>query len=136
MAEFEIGGKAYRSAKMDAFSQFHVMRKLAPIFAGLDDVSAILSAVRGGDDGGEPRKAVGAIAKVISDMPEADMNTILSRCCAVTSRQVGAAGYAPIWNEQAARLMYDDIEWLDLVQIVARVIQDNLGNFSAAPLSA
>ena len=76
--------------------------------------------------------AIALIAKAVSDMPETDLNAVLAKCCAVTKMMVGQAGYAPIWNEQASRLMFDDLDYMDLIQIVATVIQDNIGNFSDA----
>lgn len=137
--EFEIGGKKYRSTKMNAFDQLHVMRKLAPIFAGVGSMKDIMFTVTADVDGAEKNSAeekssaaVAAIAKAVSDIPEADLNSVLAKCCAATSREVGVAGFAPIWNRSANQLMYDDIEWIDLIQIVANVIGDNLGNFSTA----
>ena len=35
MVEIELGGNAYRIGKMNAFGQFHVSRKLAPVVPAL-----------------------------------------------------------------------------------------------------
>lgn len=136
--DFEVGGQKYQSGKMDAFAQLHVMRKLAPVFAAMGSLSSVAAAFSApnGEDGSEKAgKILPLLAEAVSSMSEEDFNSVLSKCCAVTSRKVGEAGYAPIWNGQAGRLMYGDIAGLDLLQIVAAVISDNLGNFSGAPLS-
>lgn len=142
--EFEIKGRKFISSKMNAFDQLHVMRKLAPIFTAVGSIADLAKAMKpgpAGKVGGEgadpasPEKAgnaIALIAKAVSDMPEADLNAVLAKCCAVTKMMVGQAGFAPIWNEQAARLMFDDLDYMDLIQIVATVIQDNVGNFSDA----
>jgi hypothetical protein len=136
--DFEVGGHKYQSGKMDAFAQLHVMRKLAPVFAAMGSLSSVAAAFSapGEKDGGEAAgKTLSLLAEAVSSMSEEDFNSVLSKCCAVTSRKVGEAGYAPLWDAGAGRLMYSGITGLDLLQIVAAVISDNLGNFSGAPLS-
>jgi hypothetical protein len=126
VAEFEVAGKQYRSAKMNAFQQFHVARKLGPIFAKLGP-----NAIRTDPDASlidmlEP------VVDALAAMPEEDCNYILFRCLAVVQR--GDAGrWTPIWNENAKRLMFEDIDMSEMIQICMQVLGDNLGPFIAAP---
>lgn len=43
MIEFEIGGKSYRADKLNAFQQFHVSRKIAPLIPALIPVFLAIS---------------------------------------------------------------------------------------------
>lgn len=135
--DFEVAGRSYRSSKMDAISQLHVMRKLAPLFTAVGSLASlteIVQSVKGGDGAAaiSPMAAVDGIAKALSGMSDTDFDAVMSRCLSVVSVQVGSAGYAPVWSADAKRLMFADIDWIAVIQIVANVIKDNLGNFSSA----
>lgn len=124
--EFQVSAKKFRSNKMNAIDQLHVMRKLAPVFTAVGSISSLASLAKS-------EGALSAIASAVSKVPDEDFNSIIGRCLAVVSVEVAAGvGFAPVWSVQAKRLMFDDIDWVAVIQIVANVIQDNLGNFSTA----
>lgn len=129
-AEFEVQGKQYRSTKMSARKQFHVARKLGPIFSKLG-----LGAVRKQD--GEAKAfdmmdllepAVDALA----EMSEADCDFVFDHCLAVV-QVYDSNRWVNIWNDQAKRLAFEDIDLMVMIQISMHVLKDNLGNFINAP---
>lgn len=130
MAEFEVGGVQYRSGRMNAFQQFHVGRKLAPIFGKMGPSLMTM---------GSPDTAtMGLLAPILdalAEMPEDDCNYILFRCLAVVQRFQPPSSWAQVWNEPAKRLMFDDIDVQNMLQITWHVLEDNLGNFLLAPNS-
>ncbi|MCX5516235.1 hypothetical protein C3941_19795 [Kaistia algarum] len=132
MAEFEVGGIAYKSRKMDAFQQFHVARKLTPAVAPfMQSLAPMLAAGAGlGDD------LVGAmmpLMQAIAAMPAEDCDFVIQSCLAVVDRQQsGGAGWSPVFNRDAKRMMFEDIDMPQMLAITVRVIQDNVGSFSAA----
>ena len=123
--DFEIAGQQYRSGKMDAFRQFHVSRRIAPVLSGLAAGAAGLS-------GAEPDQEFAAFLQPlvtgIASMSDADCDYVLHACLGVVKRQQGNA-WAPIFIAQGNSLMFDDIDLSVMLQIASRVIQDNLGNF-------
>lgn len=124
--DFEIDGIKYRTGKMDAFDQFHVARKLAPVIGSIGNISALAS----GD-----ASAIIPLTGAISSLPEEDCNIILQKCLSVVSRGTespAGTSWAPVWSTSAKRLMFDDIDMIAMVQIAGRVIQDALGNFTRA----
>lgn len=136
MAEFTIADKQYRSSKLNAFQQFHVARKLGPLFAKLGpgqlrtDPDASLSDM------------LAPIMEALAGMPEEDCNYILHRCLSVVQRWQGGSVWAPVWNDPAKRLMFEDIDLSTMIQITLQVLGDNLGPFmsgqgrtSASPVS-
>ena len=138
MSEFEVAGTKYRSSKLNAFEQLHVFRKLAPIVGA---AGSLVEAIR-------PREgeslldlrvdALMPLITAISEMPEDDVNFVLKKCLSVVQRsQATAAGeaWANVWSPGADRPMFEDIDAMQMIQIALAVIQDNLGNFSFAPLS-
>ncbi|HET6804876.1 MAG TPA: hypothetical protein VFH59_05465 [Frateuria sp.] len=120
MSEFEINGQQYRAAKLDAFKQFHVSRRLAPVLSGLagtvEDGAADFSAF------------LQPIAEAVARMSDADCDFILDACLASVQRQQGTS-WSFIYAGAKQALMFDDIDMAVMLQIAAKVIQENLGGF-------
>lgn len=124
--DFEAGGHQYVSSKMNAFTQFHVARKLAPVVA---EVLPILSK---GIDLEKGITEIEPVMQAIAKMEETDVNYVLFACLAVVRRVQKGGGSVPIWNENARRLQFDDIEMPQMLQIAAYVLKDNLTSFMGA----
>lgn len=142
--QFEINGHQYQSAKLDAFKQFHVARRLAPLLSGVG------AALRG--TGTAPVSAEGESAAVsaeaapqadfsgflepmadaLAHMPDADCDYILFTCLAVVQRQQGN-GWAKVVAPGSRSLMFEDIDMGEMIGITLKVIQENIGGFFSAP---
>jgi hypothetical protein len=134
--EFEIKGVKYRVAKLSVFDQLKVTRKLLPVLAGMmSDFGSIRSRLPA--DGKidtvkfEQLKPVfetmlPRIAEELSSLTEDDTDAIIHPCLAVVSRR-HMDGWGPVFN--SGQLMFDDIDLLTMLQLVARVVADSLGNF-------
>lgn len=130
MVEFNLNGQTYRAGKLDAFKQFHLSRKLAPIVPTLIPVFVKLS--RDGD----LAKDIAGIAAIvqpfadgIAAMTDADSEYVLSTCLGAVQRSTGQNTWAPIWSQAAKSCMFDDIDLGVMVQLVMQVVQDSLGPF-------
>lgn len=133
----EINGQVYSIGKLDAMTQFHVARRLAPVFAAL--TSAIMGAkIPKMPEGLSPedlKKAVEEaqflaiaepIMKVMATMPDADVNYVLNTCLGVVTRQVGNS-QAPVMIDGA--LMFQDIDMQLMLRLVSDVLRSNLSSF-------
>lgn len=146
--QFEINGQQYRSGKLDAFKQFHVARRLAPLLSG---VSSVLNG--SGLPDPEPPRAEGEAAKAevpaapdkkdfvdflepmadaLAHMPDADCDYILFTCLGVVQRQQGN-GWAKVVAQGTRSMMFDDIDMGVMINITMKVIQENIGGFFSAP---
>ncbi|NTG86206.1 hypothetical protein G6L15_08610 [Agrobacterium rhizogenes] len=122
MAEFEINGIKYRSGTMDAMTQFHVVRRLGPIF---DDLKGLLD--HKVDEG------FMIVAQAISKISDADVEYVIAACMAVVQReQAGGTGWANAWSIQAKRPMFDDIDMTVMLRIVFAVIEGAIVPFFGA----
>ncbi len=111
----------YRIGKLNVFDQLKVARKLLPVLAG------IVGDFRKLQEGGNALETVlPKIARTLSDLSEEDCNAILSPCLQVVSRS-HMKSWVPVMNQQV--LAFDDIDLMTLLQLVARVVADSLGNF-------
>lgn len=126
--EFEIKGQQYRAAKLNVFEQLKISRKLLPLLSGLLSEISVIRQLKTGQISIEDaiKTALPAIAQALSDISEDDSNAIIHPCLAVVSVQQGKS-YAPIFNN--GQLMFDDIDLMSMLEIVARVVGDSLGNF-------
>lgn len=153
MAVFEIGAHTYRSGKIDAMTQFHMVARLTPVVAAFVEAKQALAAVKAPEDeAGEDGKAAPAseakgqlaamavpIAKAIAGMSDADREYVINKCFSVTHRRQGseaAPAWAPLWNASAKTRMFDDINVFEMLMIAQQAIQENLGGFFPGGASA
>lgn len=148
--DFEIDGKKYRTVPMDTFVALALAQKLSPIITGVLSVRGMLAQTfalaigmtkKAGGDGAKPDgqrlsesidaigPAIDQVAKGIANLPEEEFIRILGVICSAVSREVGVAGYAPIYSDTAKRLMYNDIRPKHAIQIMRHVIEENFMDF-------
>lgn len=138
--EFDIKGHAYRVAKLGVFDQLKVSRKLLPVLAGvLADFGSARAMLPAGMKLDNTQfetlapvldKVLPRIADALSTLSDEDTNAIIHPCLAVVARQNGTA-WTPVFR--SGELMFDDIDLVTMLQLVARVVADSLGNFLPAP---
>jgi hypothetical protein len=138
VANFTLGEHHYRSGKLNLFQQVHVVRRLVPVMGPLVRF-AELQSIEPTDDPNEAlerqMQIVVPFFEAFAKMSDEDVNYVLATCLGVVARQQGGNGtqpqlWADVWNAQARRLMFDDIDMPVAIQICWNVIQDNLSGFS------
>jgi len=131
MAEFETGGNYYRTEKMNARDQLHLLRGLGPLFgpmahAAMMDVS--------GEEAARRIALMIPFFEAFSKMDQKDVDALVNRCFMVTRRRIsggnGTSQYGPPLFV-GARDQYEDLSIGDLMTICWEVIQENLGGFFA-----
>lgn len=131
MVEFDIQGRQYRADKLNAFQQFHVSRKIAPLVPALIPVFLSVTKMKGGLTANLPAiaDALQPFADGLAQLPDEAAEYVISTCLSVVRRCQGD-NWAPVWSASAKAMMFDDINDMgSILPIVVRVIQDNLGPF-------
>lgn len=126
--EIELNGQTYRIGKLNAMTQFHVSRRIAPLIPTLVPVFVQLSKEGLAGDLGRFGEALGPFAEGISEMDDAASEYVLSNCLSVVHRQNGQ-GWAPIWSKAHNACMFEDIDLSVMLNLAVRVIQDSLAPF-------
>lgn len=128
--EFEVKGQTYKIEQLDALTQFHVVRRLAPV---LGKITPVLNGATSDSGLGffEP------LSLAISEMSDEDANycifTLLKR---VKRKQAQGLGWASVTSSNQ-QIMFDDIDVSVMLQIVAKAIQYNFSDFfSESPLAS
>jgi len=125
--EFEIKSIQYRTAKMGVFEQLKVSRKLLPVLAGMvSEFRSVQEKIHSKDTEGAMSSILPRIADAVSNMSDEDVNAILFPCLSVVSRQHGK-NWVPVCQHN--EMAFDDIDLFTMLQLVARVVADSLGNF-------
>ncbi|MGA3827393.1 phage tail assembly chaperone [Pseudomonas chlororaphis] len=143
MSDFELGADTYRIGKLNAFQQFHLSRKVAPMIPTLIPVFLKLQAsAKAAPAEGASNSALaplsgdlGALAEMlqpfadgIADMPDETAEFILSTCLGVVQRKQGAAWF-PVWSSSQNTCMFDDLDLGVMMKLAVRVITESLGPF-------
>ena len=118
----EMSGHTYHIAKMPALEQFHIVRRLAPLFGNLPIEEIKKDAAKAAD------KALPALALAISSLSDSDANYVLFGLLKnVTRKQEGALGWGAI--STGNNLMYEDIDMALMLKLAFEVLKFNLSSF-------
>jgi hypothetical protein len=129
MEELELGGTWYRTGKLDAFKQFHLFRKLMPLFSGMGETAAVRIAREAGANNEVLNWAgLGPIAQAVAEMSQADSEFIIKTCLTVCQRKNPTGQWVRVTTPQGD-LMFEDIDLQVMLQLSFSVIQDNLAPF-------
>lgn len=118
--EIEVEGNSYRIGKIDARSQFHITRRLAPV------LGEIAKAMSGGSTTGMDvlPPLAGAVANLSDDDSDYCLFGLLK---VVTRKQPSGLGWGPVSTGNA--LMYDDINMATMMRLAWESFQVNLASF-------
>lgn len=111
-SEFTVGAHSYRADSLDAFTQLHIGRRLSPLIAAMAE-----------SDGSQAQ-----VLAVLGMASQADVDYVLRASLGVVKRKNGAV-WAPIYHMDAGRLMFEDINGIELLDIASSVVQGFLGPF-------
>lgn len=148
--EITVNDQVYSIGRLDAFKQFHVARRLAPVmstmagsFQALLEADNKLSVATAPDSGEQPEAktpdmaalatVMQAIAEVVAKMPEEDVNYVLHACLGVAKRRDGER-WARVMN--GSQLMYQDIDMAVMMRITMATVKENLSDFFPMLLGA
>lgn len=147
--EITLNGVRYSSVKLDAFKQFHIARRLAPVVLALGLGASLMvkfneakATPKPKTEGEEAQDALISlstagkpIADVLAAMSDTDSEYVLKACLGCVSREQVGGSWGPVLNS-AGTLQYHDIPLTDMVRLCQAVVAENLGNFIPAPPTA
>ena len=114
---------------MDAFKQFHVSRRIAPIIPTLIPIFVKLS--KDGSllaDFGALSEVLAPFAEGLSNLSDEASEYVVASCLSVVQREQGK-NWASVWSASNNVCMFDDMDLSVMIQIVIKVIQESLGPF-------
>jgi hypothetical protein len=127
--QFTINGETYQAVKLDAFKQFHLSRKIAPVIPTLFPVFVEIS--KQSDLAANMDKLalmLQPFADALANLSDEHSEYVLKTCLSAVRRQVGDK-WMPVWSDAQKVCMFDDMDLGVMVQVSMNVIQDSLGGF-------
>ena len=127
--EFEINGVEYRAHKLDAKTQFHLSRKVAPIVPKLLPLFLKITAEKGSLLENNILNLIPTLepfANALAEMPDEHASFIYDTCLGSVSRKQGK-DFAKVTNNGI--LMFQDIGLDSVLPIVVKILWFNLGPF-------
>lgn len=131
--DFSAGGRDFRLSKLDAFKQFHIVRRLGPILG--DVIPAAQKAVSSNKESASDEEKLQTIAALaapimngLSKLSDQDANTVLiGLLSCVEMRQDQAKNWAKLVVGES--LMFNDLELPLMLQVAGRSFMYNLSGF-------
>jgi hypothetical protein len=135
--DFEIGGRKFKLCKIDAFKQFHIVRRIGPLLSDLMPIMQDAQKLKAVESLSESEKFemiakfVGPIMNGLSKLSDADSELVLFGLLAsVEVQQMPAGNWARVSSN--SMLMIQDMELPMLLQIAGRAFVFNLAGFFGA----
>ncbi|MDH4163328.1 MAG: hypothetical protein OEW15_11665 [Nitrospirota bacterium] len=135
--EFKIGDKNFKIGKLDAFRQFHIVRRISPLLAEvMPSIASMSKAAKNADNLTEDEK-LDEFAKIaqpilagLSKLSDADADYVLYRLLSVVEvEQPQFRTWAKIATDTG--LVMQDLELPVLLQAAGRALMFNLSGFFA-----
>lgn len=114
--DFIVNGINYKAGTLPAIKQFHVIRRCAPLLAGIADKN----------------KALEGIFNAIGTLKDDDAEFILFGLLSCVEREQTGIGWAKITTSTGNSLMFQDIDLAAMMQIAFKAFQANFQGFLAA----
>lgn len=134
--DFELGGRRFKLSKIDAFKQFHIVRRVGPILADLLPGMQELQKEKNFESLNETQK-LSAFAKLagpfmagLAKLSDEDSERVLYGLLASVEIQGPTGGWMKIASDRI--LLAQDLELPQLMNIAGRAFMHNLQGFFAA----
>lgn len=142
----EINGNTYRINRLPAMTQFHVLRRLAPV---LPTIAPVISTVAMVAPSGEriasesgndkaPSALMGEIellamacrplADALADLPDNSAEYVIDAAMSCVLRKDGK-GFSSAWEPSSHQPMYDDIDTLTILALTWHALKFSLSPF-------
>lgn len=118
--EIEYAGKKYRmTRKLDAITQFHVVRRIAPLMANLNELVAK-------DEEASMVEGATAVITALAKISDQDCEYVIFKCLDVVQR-FNEGQWAPVIR--GSNFMFSDLDMGGLLKLTGAVIKENMASF-------
>jgi hypothetical protein len=134
--DFQLDGRSYKLNKVDAFKQFHLVRRMGPLLSELFPAMKKAALVTSKKELTESEKydqladIAGPLLSGFSKLTDKDADFILMGLLSAVEVQQEGAGWARVATDVG--LMFNNLDLPTMLQLAGRALMYNVGNFSRA----
>lgn len=134
--DFEIGNRKFKLCKLEAFKQFHVVRRLTPILSDLLPGIGSFQKLKGYELLSEDQKLdqvakfAGPVFTGLAKLSDTDADFVLYGLLSAVEMQQTTGNWAKV--STGSMLMIQDMDLAVLIQLAGRSFMYNLSGFFAA----
>lgn len=131
--DFEIGTRKFKLCKIDAFKQFHIVRRIGPLLSDLLSASKDTQNLKSDESLSESDKLdqmakfAGPVMLGLSKLSDTDADLVLFGLLSSVEMQQPTGNWARVASN--SMLMIQDLELPQLLQIAGRAFAFNLAGF-------
>jgi hypothetical protein len=129
ITETQLGGQTYQLHKLDAMSQWHLTRRLAPVLATIGISVGSLPKADQALDLDKFMPMIGPVAQMLSMMSDETSEFIIYKCLTAVRRK-DTDKWFPLLANDGRTLMYADIDMVAMLRLTVAVLKHNLLNFT------
>lgn len=126
----EIDGVAYRVGKLNAITQFHLVRRLVPVLAevgiSIEQVRQVAAETPDDETMASFLPKLKPIMKLMAEMPDSQVDYVMHTCLGMVARI--SEGRAQVVMVDG-RLMFEDLKMPHMLRLVMEVLRFNLSGF-------
>lgn len=122
--ELEINGSTFRTIEMDAFTQFHIARKLGAAIPIIDGLTRKENATK-------DKQLL--LVLMFGQLSDVDADFVVQKCLSLVLIKQGN-DWAKVKNDKG-QLMFDTITMAEILKLAMAVIEENLGDFFRTTLA-
>lgn len=129
----QVKEKSYQVGKLPARTQFHVLRRIAPLLAELVPVVGIakqmdLAQATATDKIEMFGPLFAPLAQALANLNDQDLDYVMNNCLARIERKEGER-WAPILAPDGVQFMFPDIDMPVMLKLTVESIKENMGDF-------
>ena len=122
--DIEVKGRWYRIGKLDARTQFHVLRRLAPV---LGEILPLIRVAKDEDVKEAVFDALEPLSTALAQMKDEDADYCLDHLLATVYKREGDSAYSPVIVNGS--LAYADMDMPMMLQLAWKALMGSLGSF-------
>ena len=130
MLEFDLDGRNFRAEKLPAMKQWHLLRKISPLFPPLAPIFQRIAATKGvGINFLEVAELAHPFMNAIAEMKASDSDEVFHTTLSSVKVETAPATWMPLWNTAGITAVMELNDIGKLLPIILKVVQYNLGDF-------
>lgn len=123
---FTIQCRTFTAGRLNAFTQFHIVRRLAPLTGRLAGLASALPNDGGDLSAEDAERVLEPLGLALRDIPDADADYILNACLDVTEIQRSDGGWDKVRKNG---VLMHELDLTTLIGVAFHVVKENLGGF-------